>query len=391
MLKLSKLFYTPDEQDTFCELIEPTPAQKEFLVECKNKIRDHLRTRIQQATTTVLGMEKSVTPKFRTQGSWSYKTCVQPAFLPQQEIDWDFGVYLPVTVWEENGPPHMMAKAYFELVERLLKDFCRDNGWKIVSGRDTCIRVKVSNWAHIDLPLYAAPESEFAKIMEKAALEARAGSAYDAVRLSESAEFGEIYGQAWNDLDRIVLAMRTGEWKSSDPEDVARWFIDRDLEHKGQLRRVCRYLKAWRDFHWKDGGGPTSVSIMIAAAQTFEYQRGRDDLALEKTAEKFSMAIRGEIREQAIDGGTEDFNSRLSAEQKILASQKARELSIAIRQARFYAQHLKSQAIVDLQKQFGTRIPNRTDLVDMDSGADDIRATTPQRVAAPVVLATHAG
>jgi len=391
MLKLNKLFFTSDEQDAFSDLIEPTPEQKSFLVECKNKIRDHLRTKIQQATTTVLGMEKSVTPKFRTQGSWSYKTCVQPAFIPLQEIDWDFGVYLPVNVWEENGPPHVMAKAYFELVENFLKDFCRENGWSLEPGKDTCIRVKVSNWAHIDLPLYAAPESEFAKIMEKAALEARAGSAHDAARLSESMEFGEIYGQAWNDLDHIVLAMRTGEWKSSDPEDVASWFNDRDLEHKGQLRRVCRYLKAWRDFHWKDGGGPSSVSIMIAVAQTFEYLRGRDDLALEKAAEKFSMAIMGEIREQAIDGGTEDFNSRLSADQKIFASQKARELSIAMRQARSYAQHLKSQAIVDLQKQFGSRIPNRTDLVDVDSGADEIRATPALRVIAPVVPATHAG
>ena len=32
-------------------------------------------------------------------------------------MDWDYGIYLPVTVWEDNGPPHAMAKAYFDLVE----------------------------------------------------------------------------------------------------------------------------------------------------------------------------------------------------------------------------------------------------------------------------------
>jgi len=75
MLKLNKLFYTSDEQVVFSDNIEPTPEQKKFLVSCKNEIRDHLRPKIQLATITALGMEKAVSPRFRTQGSWSYKTC----------------------------------------------------------------------------------------------------------------------------------------------------------------------------------------------------------------------------------------------------------------------------------------------------------------------------
>lgn len=392
MLKLNKLFYNSDVQDAFCDRLEPTETQKKFLVDCKNEIRDHLRPKIRAATITALGMEKAVSPRFRTQGSWSYKTCVQPSFLPPQEIDWDFGVYLPVNVWEENGPPHKMAKAYFVLVEGLLKDLCRDKGWKLFPGKATCIRVQVATWAHIDIPLYAAPEHAFAQIMEKAALTARAGSSvHDAVGLSESAEFGEMPEQMWEDLDHIVLATRSGEWKSSDPEALARWYSDRVLEHTEQLRRVCRYLKAWRDYHWQTGGGPTSVSIMIAVAQSFESQRGRDDLALEKAAAHLSVVIQGELREQGIDGGAEDFNNRLSPEDKTLAAQKARELASTLRQAISYTQHLKQQAIADLQKQLGGRIPNRIDLIDTDSGAEAIRATPAQRVTAPVVLATNAG
>lgn len=391
MLKLNKLLFFSDEQNVYSDQIEPTTKQKEFLVECKNKIRDHLRTSIRQATTTELGMEKAVSPKFRTQGSWSYKTCVQPPSSSSLEIDWDFGVYLPVSVWEENGPPHLMAEAYFLLVERLLDGLCRVNGWNMVPGKDTCIRVKVSSWAHIDLPLYAAPEREFTQILEKAALVARADSANDSAWLSESAEFGEIHGQVWDDLDHIVLATRTGEWKSSDPEDVARWFRDRVLEHTEQLRRVCRYLKGWRDYHWKNGGGPTSVSIMIAVAQGFVPYKGRDDLALEKAAEHLSIAIQGELREQGIDGGAEDFNGRLNFEDKMLASKKARELSVALRQARTYGQYMKQQAILDTQTQLGDRIPNRIELIDVDSGADVIRSIPARQVAAPIVLATQAG
>ena len=392
MLKLNKLFYSSDLQDVFSDRLEPSKEQRAFLVDCKNTIRDHLRPKIRLATITTLGMEKAISPRFRTQGSWSYKTCVHPPFSPQQEIDWDFGVYLPVTVWEENGPPHQMAKAYFVLVESLLADLCREKEWKLILGKSTCIRVQVANWAHIDIPLYAAPEHEFDQIMEKAALEARAScSVNDSVSLSDNTEFGEMPEQVWDELDHIVLATRTGEWMNSDPEAVARWFNDRIQEHTEQLRRVCRYLKGWRDFHWRNGGGPTSVSIMIAVAQVFEHHRGRDDLALEKSAKHFSVAILGELREAGIDEKAEDFNNRLSPEDKTLAAQKARELASALQQARAHPTHLKHQAIADLQKHFGDRIPNRTELIDIDSGAEAIRATPPQRVVAPVVLSTSAG
>jgi len=392
MLKLNKLFYTSEEQVAFSDNIEPSPEQKKFLVSCKNEIRDHLRPKIQLATITALGMEKAVSPRFRTQGSWSYKTCVQPPFLPPQEIDWDFGVYLPVSVWEENGPPHKMAKAYFVLVESLLSGLCLGKGWKMIPGKDTCIRVQVATWAHIDIPLYAAPEHEFTQIMEKAALEARAScTTHDAASTFDSAEFGEMPEQMWEEIDQIVLATRSGEWKSSNPEAVASWFNDRVLEHKDQLRRVCRYLKGWRDYHWQDGRGPTSVSIMIAVAQAFKPQHGRDDMALEDSAKHLSVAIQGELRELGIDGGAEDFNNRLSPEEKSIAAQKARELASILLQARSYEQDFKRQAITDLQKQLGERIPNRIDLIDTDSGADAIRAIPAKRVVAPVVLSTSAG
>lgn len=392
MLKLNKLFFASDEQDVFCNRIETTEEQRKYLVECKNEIRDHLLPGIRQATVTTLGMESAVSPRFRTQGSWSYKTCVHPPFLPPQEIDWDFGVYLPVKVWEENGPPHKMAKAYFVLVEGILTGLCRNKGWKLVPGKETCIRVQVANWAHIDIPLYAAPEHKFVQIMEKAALTARASSSvHDSVRLSESVEFGEMPEQMWEDLDHIVMATRSGEWKSSDPEAVSRWFNDRVLEHTEQLRRICRFLKAWRDYHWPNGGGPTSVSIMIAVAQAFEPQRGREDLALENSAKHLSVAIQGELRERGIDNGAEDFNNRLSPADKMLAAQKARDLASAMQQARTHAPHLKPQVIAILQKQFGDRIPNRTDLIDVDSGAEAIRATPAKQVLPPVVVSTSAG
>lgn len=389
MLKLSKLLFSSTESDVFINRIKPSDIQRDLLVNAKNDIRDYLKPRIQAATISVLGMEKSVTPRFRTQGSWSYKTCVQPAWQPPQEIDWDFGVFLPISVWEEYGPPDKMARLYFNLVEDLLQDLCTEKGWTLIDDNDNCIRVRLNSWAHIDIPLYAAPEAQFVQISEKAALKAvYAQDSRDAL----IADFGEldISQQQWEDMTDIMLATRSGLWKESDPEAVSKWYLDRVVEHTEQLRRVCLYLKAWRDFTWKNGDGPTSVCIMIAVAQNFEYQNARDDIALEKAARSLAMAISGDIKEIAIDDGIEDFN-RLDPVKRVDASIKAQALASAIQTARMKTINLAQDVVSLLQCHLGNRIPDRADLVESDSGADSIRLVGAERVSRPIVKATSAG
>lgn len=388
MLKLHKMLAEKVEH-AFGTQLKPSEKQHAFFVDCKNKIRDHLRKGIEAATVSKLGMEHRVTPRFRTQGSWSYNTCVQPAQTPPQEMDLDYGVYLPVTVWEENGPPHAMAKLYFELVEQLLQSLCNEQGWKLVSGKDTCIRVQVSAWAHIDLPLYAAPEHQFVQIVEKAlALESR-GMTFDSAVSNESFDFGEIQEQSWEDMDSIMLATRNGEWKKSDPESVTRWFKDRIVEHGPQLKQVCRYIKAWRDHHW-DHGGPSSVCLMIIVAQSFERQPGRDDIALERAAEALATALRDEVREISIDDRAEDFNRLGSAEREI-AAQRAKELQQSINQARTWHLSMKGNAVQSLRRGLGPRVPDDHDLIEADAIADVIRLTPASQVRAPAVKATKAG
>src|SRR6266436_2307392 len=102
MLNLHRLFSTVTATNTFLDAITPTNRQQAALETAKNIIRDFLRTEVETATVSELGLSKAVTPRFRTQGSWSYGTCVQPAWQ-QQQMDWDFGIYLPVSVWESNG------------------------------------------------------------------------------------------------------------------------------------------------------------------------------------------------------------------------------------------------------------------------------------------------
>lgn len=389
MLKLNRLLFASAEDDVFIDRIEPSKEQRALLFAAKNDIRDYLRPRIRAATVTLLGMDKAVTPRFRTQGSWSYRTCVQPAWNPPQEMDWDFGVYLPVTVWVDGGPPHAMAKLYFELVERLLVDLCKEKGWTLYTGKDTCSRVQLNSWAHIDIPLYAAPEEQFNQIMEKAL----AGVIAQDTREALVANFDDVDlpQQQWEDMVDIMMATRVGEWKASDPEAVSKWFLDRVLEHTEQLRRVCRYLKAWRDLHWKSGDGPTSVCIMIAVAQAFERNTGRDDLALESAARTLATALKGDVREVAIDGGIDDFNRRLNAMQREDAAAKAETLANQLRSARFKATYLIGDAIDLLRAQLGGRIPYRPELVEADGGEDAVRLVSADRVSRPAVKSTSAG
>lgn len=385
MLRLNRLFSTVTAP-TFCDAITPTAEQRSALENAKNTIREFLRKEIHDATVSELGMAHPVTPRFRTQGSWIYGTCCQPAWPPMQQIDWDFGVYLPVTVWESNGPPHAMAKRYFELVEKRLARLCQKMGWQLVSGKNTCIRVQVTSYAHIDLPLYAAPEHEFERIYERL-IKAQRYRADSAVVALDSAE-----EQDWEDLKQLVLATRSGEWKASDPEKIARWFRDRLLEHTDQLQRVCMYLKAWRDFHYPAGDGPTSVCIMVAIATEFQVFRGRDDLALEAAAAVLSRALSGEVRCEGVDGCDQDFNERLNDQQKAEAVSKAATLAAEIKRARLLpAGSISAQeAIQILTVQLGERIPQDANQIDSDGG-EDIRSTPARRVPPPAVKSTQAG
>lgn len=393
MLNLHKLFLNSGSPDSFDEVIEPTAVQRATLIEAKKKIRDRLRASLGTATTTVLGMDHMVKPRFRTQGSWSYKTCVQGAHVPPQEMDWDFGVYLPVTVWTDLGPPALMAKRYFDLVETALDGLCTEEGWKLDRDKTTCVRVRIASWAHIDVPLYAAPETQFDLIMEKAmAATARHRWLRESAALDEDAGLDEMPEAFWEDMDCIHLATRSGEWRPSDPEAVSRWFNDRidELgEHGEQLRRVCRYLKAWRDYQWQEGG-PSSVLLMVIVARAFQPAPRRDDLALERAAAVLAEGLASDVREHSIDNGEEDFN-RLNPEERKNASIQADHLARQLRVSRHLGPGLLQTALDNVLALLGSRIADQLSLIVPDDGGDVVVRTPAAVVAPPVVGATTAG
>lgn len=384
MLKLSKPLYHSNNDDCFHQQILPDPDRKATMLKVKEAIRNHLYQGIRKASVTVLQQPRMVSPKFRTQGSWAYNTQVMPA-QASQEMDIDYGVYLPVEVWAEQGPPAAMAKAYFDLVEGLLKGLCDQKGWTLVEGKDTCARVKFAAWGHIDIPLYAAPESELVHVFDSV----RGTLLEKAASFEEYSDADVIEEQQWEELQTIVMATRSGQWKESDPEKVARWFRTQVERNGEQLRRVCRYFKAWRDHKW-ESGGPTSVSLMIAICQDFSEKTGRDDLCVEDTAARLATRIQGEIRENAIDEGQEDFN-RLSADDRPQASQWLRNLAGDLREARQLQEHDKQLALAALQSNLGERVPADLALIEPDTAYAAAVAQQARPVPRPLVLSTSAG
>lgn len=389
MLKLHKLFLNAGHVLSFDEVIKPTSVQWGNLVDAKNAIRDHLRASLRAASSQLLGMDRQIGPRFRSQGSCVYRTLVQPAHTGQ-EMDWDFGVYLPVEIMDAR--PKTAAKTYFDLVEAALDDLCKKHQWSLDHTKKSCVRVKIAPWAHIDVPLYAIPANEFHTIQERAhaAAQFHAGMR-DSKMLSESADFAEMPEPFWQLIEGVHLATRAGEWIKTDPEEVARWYNDHLEQHGEQLRRVCRYVKGWRDYHWPGCDGPSSVSLMILVARSFVSRQCRDDLALEDAARAIYGGVGQDIYEPCIDGGADDFN-RLDASKRVQAKGMANELVEQLRISRHYSSISQARdAVSNVRGQFGDRIADDSSFIELDNSADNVRSSKAAKVPPPLVGSNQSG
>lgn len=384
MLNLQRLFYSSSDERSYHGIILPTEEQKQHLTQAKNKIRDHLREGIERASTTVLGQTQKVSPRFRTQGSWSYDTCNQPAHMPPQEMDWDLGVYLPISVWEDSRPK-IAAAVYYKLLQELLTSLCTREGWTLCA-KETCIRMQIGKSCHIDVPPYAAPDKEFAAIQERVL--AKALALKEDAGFKEAVAFGEMPEADWDSLKEIVLATRSGEWRRSDPGVVSDWFRHEVAEHGEQVRRTCRYLKGWRDFQWLEGG-PSSVSLMICTCQSFRKMHGRDDLALLEVARELGDKLAGDIHEELIDE-RDDFN-KLLPQERIEAAGKAQDLYRALKGGLEANRWERMDVLKALRAQFGPRIPLELDWIVEDTPQDVVRAAPAVIVPQPEVRRSRSG
>ncbi len=301
----------------------------------------------------------SLRPKFRMQGSFSYKTLNDPAQTPPQQIDLDDGVFLPVSFITRNGAvtPAIASAGYFRLTEKILQPLCDKNGWTLITDKKSCVRIEFDDKTHMDLALYSIPEKEFVTLVEKA----EKANAY-------AMDSRELYNEVYTAIpkDHIMLAHREKGWMPSDPRKLDDWFHESLDKYGEQYRSVCRYLKGWRDFQWEDSR-LSSIVLMACVRKLYDEGRlsgaeNRDDLALSKIAHQLPRLFERHIENPVVPGiNLDDWNPQERAEYIT----KAQQLSMAIDQANDATS--PRLALITLQTAFGDRIPNDVGLVDAAS------------------------
>jgi hypothetical protein len=358
MLNLSPLFFTTVEnQICLHSELDLGEELRDYIAQARVDVRNCLRDGIPHQLKAAGYVGTVPKPRFFTQGSWAYKTLNAPAQPPQQ-ADVDDGCYLPMSFVSQSNRPSVASEVFFHAAQSALHSLVEKSKWKLVTDKDTCIRIVIANDAHIDIPLYAIPDEEFVTLAK--AFESRGIS-------MDSADFSE--EDVWTALprDKVLLAHREEDWIASDPRPVKEWFLD-EVEAKGeQFRRTVRYLKAYRDWHW-ESGGPSSILLMAAAAPLFEKHDGRDDLALLAVLEKLPAVLRGGVNNPA--DKSESLTKRLGVAAVEEAAKAFESFEIMLRGA--VNASSPSQACTWMRQEFGSRFPHEPDRIKIVSVAASI-------------------
>lgn len=199
--------------------IELKNTRKESLRISCNAVRDKIRKYFKEK-------QNGFSPKFHGQGSFMMNTIILPL---DGEFDIDDGIYFKVNR-KPQPTPDTFHRWIYEAVDGHTKESPID--------KMTCVSVVYAGEYHIDLPIYYILDSSCPKLAHK----------------------------------------RDG-WVDSDPREFIDWFQSK-TDDKGQLRRIIRYLKAWRDF--KSGNLPSGLILSILATNNF-HPDSRDDIALLNT------------------------------------------------------------------------------------------------------------
>jgi hypothetical protein len=277
-------------EDTYLNNLELTQERREILLGARLLVRQTLREAFRRETAALLGANNAITPKFFTQGSWSYGTINRPTHVPPQQVDMDDGCYLPMS-FARGATPQKAADVFFGIADRALEALVKAQGWKRYdSSKEVCCRVVIDDKSHIDAPLYAIRDEQFA-LMRKSLTE-------DTIRFAEAAALAEEdeYPFDWSMVtdEDVLLAQRDGVWKPSNPRKVTDW-VNSAVEEAGpQLRRVWREMKGWRDNRFQKGGA-SSILMMVMIEDGFDEVKGRDDLAMQAAAKAMRERIEDDV------------------------------------------------------------------------------------------------
>lgn len=354
------LLYKRLNSDRFLNKLDVTDELTKVMIAARTLARNKIKSAFTKARSDRLLLEslnleqrqalKGIEPRFYSQGSFVYKTQNMPAKNPPQQIDLDDGTYLPIEAMRDA--PIISKEIFFKIVDAALLELAMEQGWKF-SKKDTCARLEVSYNIHMDFPLYAIPKNRFNELQKAVG---RTAMSDDTNLFTES--------KRYLPEDEIYLARRgTKHWCKSDPMEIRNWFEESKYTHGSILVRTCRYLKAWRDHTWNNGG-PSSIALMICTVSVFdESTEGfpSDSSALAAVFDRLPAMLKNDVVNPMDEDETIYPRDMAEDEQKdiivktILAGDK---LISALNNS------VSADGVVDaLTYCFGTRIPSRPDWV----------------------------
>ncbi|MDO9335662.1 MAG: CBASS cGAMP synthase [Caulobacter sp.] len=403
MYNAHKLFYRPSSRPCLKSALVLSEIQREKLIECRQDIRTALREGLRSAggflprqeyyreeflakASQADSPDLVLRPKFRTQGSWAYDTLNRPAHVGQQ-IDLDEGMYVPMSMME-NAHPTVASSALYTIVETILGQLCIARGWELDTSKSICIRVLIDAETHVDVNIYAVPDAQVRLIEKRAA--ATTGMTFDSSMTLDL----ETLRQIRLDPNQIYVAHRRKGWEQSDPLQLEEWFIDAADKHSAwtDLRRIVRYLKAWRDYRW-ESSTLNSLSLMVCAVEALDEANtppiaNRDDDGLLVVARALAKKVAGDIRNPVIPDAL--LNGHWSVTERNNFELAARVLKDEL-QAALELEQSANGVVQRLRKLFGPRIPNDDTLVSGGLALEQIRSAQPKQTPSPKVGTSTSG
>ena len=370
----------------FRENLTVPQDDKKSLMQARATTRTFIRSRLAsaiQATPQVgsyADLPTNPKVKFLTQGSCAYGTLNAPAHVPPQRMDMDDGVYFPMsvlaTVMEPGFPPGILLDA----MGKVLHDLADQKGWKM-EPMPSCCRMVIQEGGqvdkHIDLPLYAIPDSEMDDLDSRKDLTVFAKSE------ARFADFYQEFGIPFHPLlasGKVLLVHRDG-WVESDPREIIDWVADCKEKYGAMFINICRYLKAWRDHQWKEKSKLSSIAIMSIVAHAFGGDKFRQS---DNEGEWLLWATQSIL--ECLDVGVDDpahpgdpskrLDKNISDKEKADIKQRAGDLAADLGKALHDGNVTPDEICQCLRRHFGSRFPDNGKLISLCKAAAVASSTT---------------
>lgn len=278
----------------FNSQIKLTPSKKSDLISGRDALRSDIKSWFSD--------NDKKQPKFHGQGSFSMNTVINP--LPGDEYDLDDGVYLQGYSDDMDSWPSATT------VHNWIKKATDDRTSVDSTDKNTCVRVNYASNYHIDLPIYI---------------------------MKENSPF---------------LAHKAEGWVESDPKEFTDWFLSKVKTEGEQLRRVVRYLKAWKDYK---NVSLKSIEITILVGKFFDLFENRDDKALLRTVNNIVDELESDFKCKKPSAPYNDLFEGFSETKKSAILSSLKTLSSKVDEAICETNSKTASEII--RTQFGTRFP----------------------------------